>query len=247
MLLKRLWIPGQLYRHFPCFFVFAPALKTSPGAVANLPIELLADLVAFRYQSPWAGTVATIVILVGVTPLLALQIRAVADTANSYGRIQRSPRGRRLLRPDHLIRDSVRHVHRAGHPPRWSGHGYRLRSSQQTCGLPRGGIVRSLRGFQGTRWNRPVASVPIDLVSGLKETDYFSSFHVSALLFFTAAVAMPHMFYMTFNESNGQARPSPAGHYFFFSNQPPLFPICGPAFSPEATQVEYFDDRQRCL
>ena len=42
------------------------------------------------------------------------------------------------------------------------------------------------------------------LVSGLKETDYFSSFHVSAL-FFTAAVAMPHMFYMTFNESNGQA------------------------------------------
>ena len=67
---------------FPLLFVFAPALKTSPGAVANLPIELLADLVAFRYQSPWAGTVATIVILVGVTPLLALQIRAVADTAN---------------------------------------------------------------------------------------------------------------------------------------------------------------------
>ena len=29
-----------------------------------------------------------------------------------------------------------------------------------------------------------------DLVTGLKETDYFSSFHVSALLFFTAAVAI---------------------------------------------------------
>ena len=45
-------------------------------------LSSLADLLAFRYRSPWVGTVTTLVILVGVTPLIALQIRAVADTAD---------------------------------------------------------------------------------------------------------------------------------------------------------------------
>ena len=93
---------------FPLRFVFAPALKTSPELSRTYQLSSLADLVAFRYQSPWAGTVATIVILVGVTPLLALQIRAVADTANLLTEESSESRGRRLLRPDHLIRDSIR-------------------------------------------------------------------------------------------------------------------------------------------
>ena len=45
-------------------------------------LSSLADLLAFRYRSPWVGTATTLVILVGVTPLIALQIRAVADTAD---------------------------------------------------------------------------------------------------------------------------------------------------------------------
>ena len=41
-----------------------------------------------------------------------------------------------------------------------------------------------------------------DLVQTLKETDYLSSFHMMTLLFFSASVAMPHMFYVTFSENN---------------------------------------------
>jgi Na+/proline symporter len=47
-------------------------------------LSSLADIMAFRYRSPWAGTLCTIVTLIGATPLVALQIRAVADTANIF-------------------------------------------------------------------------------------------------------------------------------------------------------------------
>ena len=42
----------------------------------------LADLLSFRYRSPMVGTVVTITMLIGIQPLLALQIQAVANAAN---------------------------------------------------------------------------------------------------------------------------------------------------------------------
>ena len=45
-------------------------------------LSSLADLIAFRYRSPFAGTLTTSVILVGSIALIALQIRVVADTAD---------------------------------------------------------------------------------------------------------------------------------------------------------------------
>ena len=64
-------------------FLFSPMLlKPLLELTKTYQLSSLADLVAFRYRSPWAGTATTLVTLVGVTPLIALQIRAVADTAN---------------------------------------------------------------------------------------------------------------------------------------------------------------------
>ena len=64
-------------------FLFSPLLlKPILELTRTHQLSSLADLIAFRYRSPWAGTITTIVILIGVTPLIALQIRAVADTAN---------------------------------------------------------------------------------------------------------------------------------------------------------------------
>lgn len=42
----------------------------------------LADLLSFRYRSPIVGTVVTITMLLGILPLLALQIQAVADAVH---------------------------------------------------------------------------------------------------------------------------------------------------------------------
>jgi len=43
-------------------------------------LSSLADLFAFRFRSTWAGALTTIFMLIGVLPLLALQIQAVADS-----------------------------------------------------------------------------------------------------------------------------------------------------------------------
>ena len=64
-------------------FLFSPLLlKPVLELTRSHQLSSLADLMAFRYRSPWAGTITTLVILIGVTPLIALQIKAVADTAN---------------------------------------------------------------------------------------------------------------------------------------------------------------------
>ena len=64
-------------------FLLSPLLlKPILELTRTYQLSSLADLMAFRYRSPWAGTITTIVILIGVIPLIALQIRAVEDTAD---------------------------------------------------------------------------------------------------------------------------------------------------------------------
>ncbi len=62
-------------------FLLAPVLLYP---ILNLTrthqLSSLADLLAFRFRSSWVGAIATIGMLLGALPLLALQIQAVADT-----------------------------------------------------------------------------------------------------------------------------------------------------------------------
>ena len=54
-------------------FLFSPLLlKPLLNLTRTYQLSSLADLIAFRYRSPWAGTVTTLVTLIGVTPLIAL-------------------------------------------------------------------------------------------------------------------------------------------------------------------------------
>jgi len=64
-------------------FLFAPLLLTPLLRICRLyQLSSLADLLAFRFRSQWAGSMATLFMLLAVLPLLALQIQAVADTVN---------------------------------------------------------------------------------------------------------------------------------------------------------------------
>ena len=56
--------------------LLAPILKL----VKNYQLGSLADLLAFRYRSPWVGALVTLCRLVGILPLLPLTVQAVADT-----------------------------------------------------------------------------------------------------------------------------------------------------------------------
>lgn len=63
-------------------FLLAPVLLTPILRLAKThQLGSLADLFAYRYRSQAAGSLTTLAMIVGMMPLLALQIRAVADSA----------------------------------------------------------------------------------------------------------------------------------------------------------------------
>lgn len=62
-------------------FLLAPVLLHPILRITRTyQLSSLADLFAFRFRSTWSGALTTLVMLVGMLPLLALQIQAVADT-----------------------------------------------------------------------------------------------------------------------------------------------------------------------
>lgn len=208
-------------------------------------LSSLADLMAFRYRSPWAGTVTTLVTLVGVIPLLALQIRAVADTAD-------------ILSPD-----ASEGALAMGFCVVITVFSILFGSSQQAGRTRHDGLVMAIAfeslvklvaflavglfaiyggfgGFDGLdRW---LQSQP-QLVATLQSTNYFSAFHVTALMFFSAAVAMPHMFYVTFNANRGQGALAFASWglpLYFLLISLPILPILWAGIqSGSSVQVEY--------
>jgi len=228
-------------------FLLSPLLlKPLLELTRTYQLSSLADLMAFRYRSPWAGTAATLVTLVGVTPLIALQIRAVADTANLL-----SVEGTEgtiafwfcvLITAFAILFGTSRRSGRNRHDGLVMAIAFE--SLVKLIAFLVVGLFAVYGGFGGfdglDQW---LQSQP-ELLARLKETDYFSSFHVMALLFFTAAVAMPHMFYVTFNESSGQRALSIASWglpLYFLLIGLPVLPILWAGLQAGSTaQVEYF-------
>ncbi len=228
-------------------FLLSPLLlKPLLELTKTYQLSSLADLMAFRYRSPWAGTVSTIVILVGVTPLIALQIRAVADTASllaaddSQGAVAFG--FCILITLFAILFGTSKRTNRTRHDGLIMAIAFeslvKLIAFLAVGLFAVYGAFGSLEGIDAWLQDQP------ELLAGLKNTDYFSSFHVMTLLFFTAAVAMPHMFYVTFNESNDQNSLSFASWglplYFLLLSLPVLPILWAGIQSGSEAQVEYF-------
>ena len=228
-------------------FLFSPLLlKPILELTRNHQLSSLADLMAFRYRSPWAGTITTLVILVGVTPLIALQIRAVADTANIL--VSSTTRGTIafgfciLITLFAILFGTSNRAGRNRHDGLLMAIAFeslvKLIAFLAVGAFAIFGVFGSLEGINEWLTSRP------DLVQTLKETDYLSSFHIMALLFFCAAVAMPHMFYVTFNENNTNKSLSTASWglpLYFLLLSLPVLPILWAGIKAETgLQVEYF-------
>lgn len=70
-----------IYLGISAAFLLAPVLLYPILRITRTyQLASLADLFAFRFRSTWAGTLSTIFMLIGVLPLLALQIQAVTDS-----------------------------------------------------------------------------------------------------------------------------------------------------------------------
>ncbi len=192
------------YIGYSAAFLFAPILLQPVLQITRTyQLGSLADLFAFRFRSPWAGTLTSIILLLCIFPLFAIQILAVAASTE-------------LLAPDLDAR-------LVGLFYCLALLGFTLRfGTRDVTGRERNdSIVVSLAfesvfklvvlisaglfaiygvfgGFSELNvWLReqPAAVTRLD-ISFLQNTT-----NLLILLFFTAAIAMPHMFHMVFHEN----------------------------------------------
>ena len=209
-------------------------------------LSSLADLMAFRYRSPWAGTATTLVILIAVIPLIALQIRAVSDTAALL-----SPEADQgslaigfcvVITLFSILFGTSKRADRTQYDGLVMAIAFEsLVKLIAFLVVGAFAVYGAFGSFDGLDlWLADQA----ELLASLGNTDYLSSFHIMVLLFFTAAVAMPHMFYVTFTGNNGQRALSFASWglplYFLLLSLPVLPILWAGLQSGSNVQVEYF-------
>jgi PAS domain S-box-containing protein len=192
------------------FVLAALMLKPLHRLCRDYQLASLADVLAFRFRSPWVGAVVTIAMCMTLLPLLALQIQAVADSIHILGGAEefsaRDPHNRLALLFCIIITVfsilfGTRHVS----------------SQDRNTGLVTAIAFESLvklsaltflfltavysvfGGFGGLeQWlaeHRQISQTLTQLVQG-------DNSRALLLIFFAGAVCMPHLFHMTFAESN---------------------------------------------
>lgn len=193
-------------------FIFAPLLLLPLLRICRTyMLSSLADLLSFRYHSQWAGTLATVFMLLAVCPLLALQIQAVADSVHIL-----TAGGNHQLSAEH--RDEMPALaFCAGITLLTINFGAkRLTAHQQDRGLVTAmafesavklvamlalgwaSITLVFGGFDGLeQW---LLLNPSQLAL-LNNAPIQNTSRTYLLVFFSAAVAMPHMFHMIFAEN----------------------------------------------
>lgn len=228
-------------------FLFSPLLlRPLLDLTRTYQLSSIADLLAFRFRSPWAGTAITLVTLLAVTPLIALQIQAVAETADIL-----SPQNSQsalafgfciIITVFSILFGTSKRARRGQHDGLMMAIAFE--SLVKLIAFLSVGLFAINGAFDGLdgldRW---LQENP-ELLDSLENTSYLSSFHVMALLFFTAAVAMPHMFYVIFNQNNGRKALSFASWalplYLLLISLPVLPILWAGLQSGSVIQVEYF-------
>ncbi|MFZ3154263.1 sensor histidine kinase [Pseudomonas sp.] len=185
-------------------FLLAPVLLYPILRITRTyQLSSLADLFAFRFRSTWAGALTTVFMLVGVLPLLALQIQAVAD---SIGILTREPVQERValaycgLIILFTILFGARHI---ATREKHEGLVFAIafESVVKLVAISIIGLYALYGVFDG----------PQDLQSWLVQNQAsLTSLHTPLqegpwrtllLVFFASAIVMPHMYHMTFTEN----------------------------------------------
>ncbi len=179
--------------------LLAPILRLT----TTYQLSSLADLFAFRYRSRLAGAMTTIIMLIGVLPLLALQLKAVAESIQILSGTS-DPRdlaaGFCLMMVIFAILFGARHA-----TAREKHEGLVVAIAMESLiKLVAFGAV-ALLGLYG------VFDGPESLGNWLDEHPEMLSrlyyplqdgtWHSMIMAFFVSAVVLPHMFYMAFTEN----------------------------------------------
>lgn len=185
-------------------FLLAPVLLYPILRITRTyQLSSLADLFAFRFRSTWAGALTTVIMIIGVLPLLALQIQAVAD---SIGILTREPVHNRValsfcaLITLFTILFGARHI---ATREKHAGLVFAIAFESVVKLVALGGIgLYALYGvFDGPRelelWLLQNQAALSTLHTPLQEGPW----RTLLLVFFASAIVMPHMYHMTFTEN----------------------------------------------
>jgi PAS domain S-box-containing protein len=190
-------------------FVFAPLMLTPLFRLTRTyQLHSLADLLVFRFRSPFAGVLATACMLLCALPLLALQIQVVADTSLIVSYQPMASRHELFVLHDHLavIFCVAAVLFAAAFGAGRERHrgliaAMAVESVIKVVALLAVGLF-ALRhvfgGFHGLdRW---LSLHPEQLETLYRPVENASS-HMLVMLFFSTAIVLPHMFHMGFAEN----------------------------------------------
>ena len=228
-------------------FLFSPImLRPILDITRSYQLSSLADLLAFRYRSPVAGTLTTIVMLLGVTPLLSLQIQAVSNSvailAPEVSQTTLAASFCAMITVFAIFFGTGRGAGREKHEGLVMAIAFE--SLVKLVAMLCLGIFAVYQGFGGfTELDQWLQTQP-ELLASIKEPAAPGSFHITAILFFTAAVASPHMFYMIFNENKDPKALTLASWalpLYFLLLSLPVFPILWAGLKAGSTApLEYY-------
>ncbi len=194
------------------FMLAALLLKPLHRLCRDYQLASLADVLAFRFRSPWVGAAVTIAMCVTLLPLLALQIQAVADSihilAGENG-VPSSAGGRHnqlallfcIIITVFSILFGTRHVslqHRnTGLVTAIAFESLVKLSALFTLFMA--AVYSIFGGFAGLeQWLVESHRINRELALPIQGNDA----RALLLIFFAGAVCMPHLFHMTFAENN---------------------------------------------
>ncbi|WP_226666146.1 ATP-binding protein [Microbulbifer aggregans] len=236
-------------------FLFAPvALEPLARLCQRYQLTSPADLLVFRYHSREAGTLATLFMLLGLLPLIALQIQAVAETLALLSRDNMAA----MALPDTGVtsKDLVAFFYcvllalftttygasrkrRAG-----LASAMALESMVKLVALLAVGFYAVYGVFGGLggldTWLAQNSDMQQLLYTPIKQ----GSSHTLLLVFIATAVAMPHIFYLSIAErpaANTLRAASWGFPLFLLLMALPIFPIMWAGFALDVSEpVQYF-------
>lgn len=192
--------------------LFAPLLLLPLLRICRqYQLTSLADLLTFRFRSQWVGSAVTLFLLLAIMPLLALQIRTVADTVHILSNgPQDFPTGRRAegLALVFCVIISIFTIlfgskHRSAHQ-RHEGlvAAIAFESLVNLLVLLALGGVAIFGVFGGLGGMNEWLLDNADIVTMVRSPIRQDSARSLMLIFFSVTVCMPHMFHMVLTENH---------------------------------------------
>lgn len=186
-------------------FVLAPVLlKPILRITQHYQLTSLADLFAFRFRSRSAGTLTTVVMLAAILPLLTLQITAVTDTfllLNSEFTRSDVALGYCAVMALFAVLFGARHV-----SPREKHEGLvvaiAFESLLKLVAIVVLGLFALYGVFDGPNAMDAWLQANKHEFSAMQTPISEGPWRTLLLVFFAAAVVMPHMFHMAFTENS---------------------------------------------